>query len=490
MTRKPSGKGDEEAGLHDIGKREGVVSAREGTASMREAAAGVREEAASQREETSKLREDAVRAREEAAQVKAELERLIDQMREINERLVIATVHAQTVAEDAERANRAKDEFLATVSHELRTPLNAVLGWARMLGSQQTPPDRAKQGIATIERNALAVVHIIDDLLDVSRSIAGTFHLETQPVDLVAVAHAALDLVRPLADAKNVHLSFSPGMPSDGDLRGDPGRLEQVIWNLLANAIKFTPAGGRVDVVVEAVGDHMEVRVVDTGQGIGPGFLPHVFERFRQADGAATQRQAGLGLGLAIVRQIVALHGGAVHVASEGEGRGATFTVRLPVSAVSTGREQAALAGEASAAAASTPHVAPLDHLRILVVDDSADGRGLTSLLLSEAGARVRAVATVREALEVFDESPPDALVTDIGLPDEDGYALIQYIRQRDAGHGGSVPAVALTGYVRPEDRARSLTAGFQAYLSKPVEPEELIATVGVITQHLRACGG
>jgi signal transduction histidine kinase/ActR/RegA family two-component response regulator len=489
MKRKPSGKGDAASGLHHIANREGVVSAREGTAAAREAAARAREEAVAHREETSKLREEAVRAREEAAKVKGELERLIDQIREINERLIIATVHAQTVAEDAERANRLKDEFLATVSHELRTPLNAVLGWARLLGSPQTPPDRAKQGMASIERNALAVVHIIDDLLDVSRSIAGTFHLETQPVDLVDVAHAALDLVRPLADAKGVNLSFSAGMPSGRELRGDPGRLEQVIWNLLANAIKFTPAGGRVDVVVEAAGDYMEVRVVDTGQGIGPEFLPHVFERFRQADGAAAQRQAGLGLGLAIVRQIVALHGGSVHAASEGEGRGATFTVRLPLSAVPNGRERAALAGDANAAAVSQPHAAPLDHLSILVVDDSADGRGLTSLLLSEAGARVRAVATVREALEVFDEGPPDALVTDIGLPDEDGYALVRYIRQRDAVHGGSVPAVALTGYARPEDRARSLAAGFQAYLSKPVEPKELIATVGVITQHLRAYG-
>jgi signal transduction histidine kinase/ActR/RegA family two-component response regulator len=487
MKRKPSGKGDSAAESQDLKTREGVVRAREGTAAKRETAAGVREEAASQREETSTLREDAVRAREEAAQVKAELERLIDQMREVNERLVIATVHAQTVAEDAERANRLKDEFLATVSHELRTPLNAVLGWARMLGSQQTPPDRAKQGIATIERNALAVVHIVDDLLDVSRSVAGTFHLETQRVDLVAVARAALDLVRPLADAKNVHLSFSTGTPSNRDLRGDPGRLEQVIWNLLANAIKFTPPGGRVDVIVEALGDYMEVRVVDTGEGIGPGVLPHVFERFRQADGVATQRQAGLGLGLAIVRQIVALHRGSVHAASAGEGRGATFTVRLPLSAVPTGREQAAPAGEANEAAVSTSRVTPLDHLRVLVVDDSADGRTLTSLLLSEAGARVRAVATAREALEVFDEAPPDALVTDIGLPGEDGYALIRYIRQRDAAHGGSVPAVALTGYARPEDRAQCLAAGFQAHLSKPVEPEELIAAVGVITQHLRA---
>jgi CheY-like chemotaxis protein len=202
---------------------------------------------------------------------------------------------------------------------------------------------------------------------------------------------------------------------------------------------------------------------------------------------ATTRRQAGLGLGLAIVRQLVELHGGTVDAASEGVGRGATFTIRLPLSAVPTGREQAAPAGEANEAAVSTSRVTPLDHLRVLVVDDSADGRTLTSLLLSEAGARVRAVATAREALEVFDEAPPDALVTDIGLPGEDGYALIRYIRQRDAAHGGSVPAVALTGYARPEDRAQCLAAGFQAHLSKPVEPEELIAAVGVITQHLRA---
>ena len=314
-----------------VRNREGAVAAREGTATLREEAAGLREEAAGLREETSTLREEAVRAREEAAQARSELEQLMAQMREANERLVVGTVRAQTMTEDAEQANHLKDEFLATVSHELRTPLNAVLGWARMLGSKQLPPDRARHAIATIERNASALAHLIDDLLDVSRIVAGTLHLAPQPVDLVAVAQAALDAVRPLAVTKNVQLAFSPDLPAIETVSGDAGRLQQVIWNLLANAIKFTPEGGRVDVFIERSNDHMEVRVVDTGQGISPDFLPHVFERFRQADDATTRRHTGLGLGLAIVRQLVELHGGTVHAASEGVGRGATFTVRLPI---------------------------------------------------------------------------------------------------------------------------------------------------------------
>ena len=253
------------------------------------------------------------------------------QMREANERLVVGTVRAQTMTEDAEQANLLKDEFLATVSHELRTPLNAILGWARMLASMPLPPDRVKHGIATIERNAGALAHIIDDLLDVSRIVAGTLHLAPHPVDLAAVAQAALDTVRPLAAAGNVRLAFSPDLLAVEKISGDAGRLQQVIWNLLANAIKFTPDGGCVDLLIAPSNGHMEVRVVDTGQGISPEFLPHVFERFRQADGATTRRHTGLGLGLAIVRQIVELHGGTVHAASPGEGLGATFTVRLPI---------------------------------------------------------------------------------------------------------------------------------------------------------------
>jgi signal transduction histidine kinase len=259
------------------------------------------------------------------------------QMREANEHLVVGTVRAQTMTEDAEQANHLKDEFLATVSHELRTPLNAIQGWARMLGSQQLPPDRAGHAIATIERNASALAHIIDDLLDMSRIVSGTLHLVSQPVDLVAVAQAALEDVLPLAVARNVEVVFSPPDPPVIEtVSGDAGRLQQVIWNLLANAIKFTPAGGRVGVFIEPAKDQIEVRVVDTGQGISPDFLPHVFERFRQADDATMGRHTGLGLGLAIVRQLVDLHGGTVHAASQGVGRGATFTLCLPISAGQT----------------------------------------------------------------------------------------------------------------------------------------------------------
>jgi CheY-like chemotaxis protein len=411
------------------------------------------------------------------------------QMREANERLVVGTIRAQTMTEHAEQANHLKDEFLATVSHELRTPLNAILGWARMLGAKQLPPVRAEYGIAIIERNASALAHIIDDLLDVSRIVAGTLHLASEPVDLVAVAQAALDAVRPLAVTKDVQLAFSPDLPAIGTVCGDAGRLQQVIWNLLANAIKFTPEGGRVDVFIERSNGDIEVKVVDTGQGISPDFLPHVFERFRQADDATTQRHTGLGLGLAIVRQLVELHGGTVHAASQGVGRGATFTVRLPISAGEVQVRQAAALGERRTLASPTspmPRLPRLDDLRILVVDDNADGRTLTSLVLTQAGASVKAVASVREALQTLAVERPDALVSDIGLRDEDGYELIRQIRQYEAEHGGLLPAVALTGYARAEDRARILAAGFQAHISKPVEPVELAAAIATVTHHLR----
>ena len=270
-----------------------------------------------------------------------ELQEASAQLREANERLVVGSVRAHTMTDDAEEANHLKDEFLATVSHELRTPLNALLGWARMLGSKQLPLDREGHAVAAIERNASTLAHLIDDLLDVSRIVAGTFRLTPQAVDLVAVVQAALDVVRPLAVTKNVPLAFSPDLPAIKTVSGDAGRLQQVILNLLENAIKFTPDGGRVDVFIERSNDHMEVRVVDTGDGISPNFLPHVFERFRQADGATTRRHAGLGLGLAIVRQLVELHSGTVYAASPGVGRGATFTVRLPIAAGETQGGQA-----------------------------------------------------------------------------------------------------------------------------------------------------
>jgi signal transduction histidine kinase/ActR/RegA family two-component response regulator len=477
-----------------VRSREGTVTVREDTATLREEAANSREEAASSREdaarlreETSTLREEAVRAREEAAQARSELEGLMAQMREANERLIVGTVRAQTLTEDAEQANHLKDEFLATVSHELRTPLNAILGWARMLGSNQLPADRAKHAIAAVERNASALAHIIDDLLDVSRIVAGTLQLAPEPVDLVAVAQSALDAVRPLAATRNVQITFTPGLEALEPVSGDAGRLQQVIWNLLANAIKFTPDGGHVAVSIERSNDCMEARIVDTGQGISPDFLPHVFERFRQADNATTRRHSGLGLGLAIVRQIVELHGGTVHAASEGVGRGATFTVRLPISAGAAHRGPAVAFGErrtAVATASPMPRVPRLDHLRILVVDDNADGRALTSLVLAQAGGIVKAVASVREALAELEMERADVLVSDIGLPDGDGYALIRQIRQHEAQHGGFLPAVALTGYARAEDRARILAAGFQAHVAKPVEPVELAALIATLTHH------
>jgi CheY-like chemotaxis protein/nitrogen-specific signal transduction histidine kinase len=415
------------------------------------------------------------------------LEQLNAEIREVNERLVVTTLHAQTMAEDAERANRLKDEFLATVSHELRTPLNAVLGWARILGSTQLPPDRAKQGAATIERNAAALVRIIDDLLDVSRTIAGNFHLEAQPQDLAAVVHTALESVRPSAVSKNLQLTFFSSIRPADAVRGDAGRLEQVVSNLLTNAIKFTPEGGRVDVFVEASKEYVEVRIVDSGEGISPKFLPYVFDRFRQADGATTRRHAGLGLGLAIVRQLVELHGGTVHAESEGEGHGATFRVRLPIAnAAATSEGTVVHAAAAVTASLALPASCLLENLRIVVVDDDADGRTLTALVLTQAGATVRSVASVRDALRELETDDVDALVSDIGLPDEDGYSLIRAIRHREAEHGGCLPALALTGYARPDDRARSLAEGFQAYMSKPVEPEKLTAAVAAITHRLR----
>jgi signal transduction histidine kinase/ActR/RegA family two-component response regulator len=472
-----------------VRNREGTVAAREETATQRELAAGLREETAGLREGASTLREEAVHAREDAAQARSELEQLMAQMREANERLVVGTVRAQTMTEDAEQANHLKDQFLATVSHELRTPLNAVLGWARMLGSKQLPPDRASHAIATIERNATILAHLIDDLLDVSRIVAGTLRLAPQPVDIVAMVQAALDAVQPLAVNKNVQLTFSRDFPAIETVSGDAGRLQQVIWNLLANAIKFSADGGCVDVFVERSEKHMEVKVVDTGQGISPDFLPHVFERFRQADDATTQRHTGLGIGLAIVRQLVELHGGTVHVASEGVGRGATFTVRLPISAGEAQGGQAAALGErrtAASAAPPMPRLPRLDGLRIMVVDDNLDGRTLTSLVLVQAGASVTAATSVREAIQMLEGDRPDALVSDIGLPDEDGYALIRQIRQYEVEHGGFLPAIALTGYARAEDRARILAAGFQAHIPKPVEPVELTAVIATITHHLR----
>ena len=328
---------------------------------------------------------------------------------------------------------------------------------------------------------------MVDDLLDTSRILKGTIRLALEPVDPVTVAQAALEAVRPLAAARNVHLTFDTAS-GHRTVSGDAGRLQQVILNLLENAIKFTPEGGRVGVFIEPSTDHVEIRIVDTGQGISPDLLPHVFERFRQASHATTERHTGLGLGLGIVRQLVELHGGTVHAASPGRGHGATFTVRLPVTAADAAgqRVEPAERRTGSSTTSPAPRLPRLDGLRILVVDDHADGRMLTSLVLTQAGASVKVVASAREALHVLDIDRPDALVSDIDLSDEDGYALIRQIRQYEAEHGGFLPAIALTGYARAEDRARILAAGFQVHVPKPIGPAELTAAIATITAHLR----
>jgi signal transduction histidine kinase/ActR/RegA family two-component response regulator len=450
-------------------QRESAVTAREDAALTREEAARLREDAAQLREEAARFREEAVAAQEEALQAKRRLDEAMRQMRDVNERLVVATMQAQAMTEEAERANRIKDEFLATVSHELRTPLNAVLGWARMLAAKQVEGDRAAQALATVERNATLLARIIEDLLDVSRTSMGTLQVTFQPVNAVEVASAALDSVASLADERSIQIHLSSDASADNVVSGDATRLQQVIWNLLANAVKFTPEGGRVALLVHRVGADVEIAVSDTGQGLSQEFLPHVFDRFRQAHGGTGRRHSGLGLGLAIARQIVEQHGGTVRAESPGLGKGSTFTIRLPLIAPATPEEHVrALAQD----------VQRLDGLRILVVEDNADNREFLSVLLEGAGAIVTAAASVEEAFQALDASHADALVSDIGLPDHDGYALIARLRQREAQQGGFLPAVALTGYTRPEDRAHVLAAGFQAHVPKPVEPAELTAAI------------
>ncbi|HWW84695.1 MAG TPA: ATP-binding protein [Vicinamibacterales bacterium] len=502
-TPQPPGEGEVRAERESLRRRELAARTREEAVELCEQAAGSRETphavaegsetvarerecALTAREEAARLREDALHAGEAAALARLEGAQLNAQLRDANERLVVASVKAQDAEEEAERANRLKDEFLATVSHELRTPLNAVLGWARMLASNQLTPERASHAVQSIERNAASLSHIVADLLDVSRIIAGTLQLESQPVDLIVLTQAALDVVKPLAVAKDIQLRLSADSSTRGVVSGDAVRLQQVIWNLLTNAIKFTSEGGRVDVSVERAQSQMAVKVTDTGQGINAEFLPHVFERFRQADGGMSRRHGGLGLGLAIVRQLVERHGGTVHAASPGVGGGATFTVCLPILEVDARMERASALGERRSGGLTgspKPRAQRLDGLLIVVVDDDADGRSLTLLILTQAGANVKTVASAREALQALELERPDALVTDIGLPDKDGYALLREIRQHEAERGGWLPIIALTGYARAEDRTRVLAAGFQGHVAKPVEPAELIATIAAVAQ-------
>ncbi|MEO5676865.1 MAG: ATP-binding protein [Usitatibacter sp.] len=382
----------------------------------------------------------------------------------------------------AERANRMKDEFLATLSHELRTPLSAILGWAHLLRSRPVGEAEMKKGLETIERNARMQTQLIEDLLDMSRITSGKIRLDVQPLMPSTFIESALETVRPAADAKGVRLDSTLD-PSAGPVSGDPGRLQQVVWNLLTNAIKFTPKGGRVQVTLERVNSHVEMSVADTGAGIAPEFVEHVFERFRQADSSTTRQFGGLGLGLAIVRNLIELHGGTVHARSAGIGKGATFTVHLPLTAVH--RTEGAVPREHPRALqvvlGADFKVVDLSGVSVVVVDDQPDARELVARILSECGAQVFIADGAETALALVESEHPHVLVSDIGMPEVDGYELLKRIRALGPERGGSVPAIALTAFARSEDRTRALRRGFQVHVSKPVEAAELIATVASV---------
>ncbi|MQA29585.1 MAG: response regulator [Luteitalea sp.] len=452
----------------------------------RESALRAREEALRVREEHARLREE-LRHAADSGQAAADVERLTDHVRTANEGLVLATLHAQQMTEIADQANRLKDEFLAVVSHELRTPLNAVLGWARMLGSGQLTAARAEQAIGTIERNASALAHIIDDLLDMSRIVGGAMQVERQPVDLGAVVTAAVDTVQASATAKNIQIGVAGHDESLAPVSGDPSRLQQVVSNLLANAVKFTGAGGRVHVGMERVGKVVEIRVSDTGEGMNPEFLPHAFERFRQADSGSTRRQGGLGLGLAIVRRIVELHGGAVRAESAGADQGSAFVVSLPLMIDDARASGLTGPNRGAPVVAFSDALRRLDGIRVMLVEDDVDGRELLTLVFEEAGAAVSSNASARQALAALPSFDPHVLVSDLGLPDEDGYALIRQVREREAGRRSHLPAIALTGFARTVDRDLALAAGFEMHVVKPVDPAALTRFVAELAESRRS---
>jgi signal transduction histidine kinase/DNA-binding response OmpR family regulator len=403
--------------------------------------------------------------------------------REREERLVVGLAAQAAVAMDnarlyrqAQEASRLKDEFLATLSHELRTPMNAIMGWAQLLREGKLDAATTARAVLTIDRNARVQTQLISDILDVSRIVSGKLRLDVRPVELVRAVEAALDTIRPAAEARDIELQTALDAGT-GVVSGDVDRLQQVVWNLLSNAIKFTPHGGRVSVAVVRLESHVQMTVQDTGIGIERDFLPHVFERFRQGDSSSTRPHGGLGLGLALVRDLVELHGGTVQAASAGRDRGSIFTVKLPamgaVRPPAPDLRPAAPESTTLAALAGT-----LNGVNVLLVDDEADARDLFKAVLEGSGARVTAVGSGAEAFSSFTTSPPDVVVSDIEMPEENGYDLIRRLRGLPAERGGSIPAAALTAYARAEDRLQALRAGFQHHVSKPVQPAELVAVV------------
>jgi len=410
-------------------------------------------------------------------------ERLEPIMAGIAAQLAIAIDNARLLDEEqraratAEAASRAKDEFLAVLSHELRTPLNAVYGWAHLLRSGGLQGDAAARALDVIMRNANAQVQLIDDMLDVSRIVTGKMRLDVRSVDLKAVVEAAIDVVRPAADAKDLRLQAILDSQALG-ITGDPGRLQQVVWNLLINAVKFTSRAGRIQVHLQRTESHAEISVSDTGQGIAADVLPHVFERFQQGDSSSTRQHSGLGLGLALVRHLVELHGGSVEASSPGLGLGATFTVRLPIAITRAAERDTKPARErAPATITAAPPATALRGVRVLVVDDDRDGLELVAAMLMTSGAEVRTCSSVVEGLKAMQTWEPDVLISDIEMPGEDGYSFIRRVRALE-GSLARTPAVALTAYGRGEDRLRTLAAGYSMHVPKPVDPVELVIIV------------
>jgi CheY-like chemotaxis protein/anti-sigma regulatory factor (Ser/Thr protein kinase) len=372
--------------------------------------------------------------------------------------------------------------LLGMTSHELRTPLSAILGWVRLLRAGHLTDEKRERALETIERNAKIQVQLVEDLLDFNRIITGKLRLALAPLEPTEVVEAAVDVVRPAADAKNVRLQVLLD-PDAGTLNGDASRLQQVVWNLVSNAVKFTPKGGRVYVQMQRQDSHVEIVVADSGVGIAPAFLPHVFQPFRQQDATATRAHGGLGLGLAIVKHLVELHGGTIEARSDGEGKGATFVVRVPVSPL----RSASLTPPANAVSRrgdshGALHCPPeLEGLHVLVCEDEPDARELLESILTGCKAKVTLAASVTEALDRFSENIPDVIVSDIGMPEASGYELIRRIRALPADKGGRVPAVALTAYASMADRTRALMEGFQNHVAKPTEPQELLAAIAAL---------
>jgi PAS domain S-box-containing protein len=391
---------------------------------------------------------------------------------------------------EAEEATRAKDEFLATVSHELRTPLTAILGWARMLQTGNLDQTKTARALAAIERNAESQNQLIGDLLDFSRIISGRIRLDVGQVELAPVVEAAIDVVSPAADAKGIRLQ-SVLDPKAGPVSGDPERLQQILWNLLSNAIKFTPKGGRVQVRLRRVDSSVEMTVSDTGCGIPAEFLPYVFERFRQADQTTTRRQAGLGLGMAITKHLVELHGGTIRAESPGMGQGATFILHLPVMIAHDTGALPAVVEERPSAHGQTQmrraEPAKLNGVRVLVVDDESDARELLTVILTQSGAVVTTAAGVAEALRQLSAATHDLLVSDIEMANEDGYSLIRKVRAFEDERVRRLPAIALTAHARASDRLRALSEGYQMHIPKPVEPAELVLAIANLTGRWRA---